>query len=164
MFPGPVPRNSDAIIRADAAPLSAVSAKKRKKEAVKRKKGGGTARAGIRQVTRAQLPRPRVTEFNAVTVVPVFPGGEAGPPSGSPGPYDIVFVLGVPGVSSVTTSLDFESILAGGDSLLQGSGRQVDLESSDGQSLHAARIGPQLAQPSGPARSGTIWARSSVWA
>jgi hypothetical protein len=119
-----------------------VSAKKRKNAGGKRKKGRGSARAATRQVTRAQLPRPRVTEFNAVTVVPSFPGGEAGPPSGSPGSYDIVFVLGVPGVSSVTTSLDFDGILAGGDSLLQGSGFQVDLESSEGQSLHAARIIP----------------------
>jgi hypothetical protein len=55
---------------------------------------------------------------------------------------NIVFVLGVPGVSSVTTSLDFDAIAAGGDSLLQGSGLHVQLESSDGQSLHAARIVP----------------------
>jgi hypothetical protein len=53
-----------------------------------------------------------------------------------------VFVLGVPGVSSVTTSLDFDAIATGGDSLLQGSGLHVQLESSDGQSLHAARIVP----------------------
>ena len=43
-------------------------------------------------------------------------------------------------MSSVTTSLDFDVISAGGDSLLQGSGLHVQLESSEGQSLHAARI------------------------
>jgi hypothetical protein len=117
--------------------------KKRKKAAVKRQQRRASARIGIQQTTSAQLPRPRVTEFNAVTVVPVFPGGiEAGPPSGSAGSYDIVFVLGVPGVSSVTTSLNFDGILAGGNSLLQGSGLQVDLESLDGQSLYAAWIVP----------------------
>ncbi|MFY9776800.1 MAG: hypothetical protein WAK28_19715 [Trebonia sp.] len=45
-------------------------------------------------------------------------------------------------MSSVTTSLDFDAIAAGGDSLLEGSGLHVQLESSDGQSLHAARIVP----------------------
>ncbi len=45
-------------------------------------------------------------------------------------------------MSSVTTSLDFDAIAAGGDSLLQGSGLHVQLESSDGHSLHAARIVP----------------------
>jgi hypothetical protein len=87
------------------------------------------------------LPRPRVTEFAAVAVVPVLPG-TADKPAGSQGLYDIAFVLGVPGVSSVTTSLDFDAIAAGGDSLLQGSGLHVQLESSHGQSLHAARIVP----------------------
>lgn len=82
-----------------------------------------------------------MTEFAAVAVVPVLPG-TADKPAGSQGLYDIVFVLGVPGVSSVTTSLDFDAIAAGGDSLLQGSGLHVQLESSDGQSLHAARIVP----------------------
>lgn len=122
--------------------MPAVSAKKRKKAGVKRQQRGVSARAGVPQAPRAQLLRPRVTEFNEVTVVPVFLGGEAGPPSGSPGDYEIVFVLGVPGVSSVTTSIDFDGILAGGDSLLQGSGLQQTLESSDGQSRHAARIVP----------------------
>jgi hypothetical protein len=45
-------------------------------------------------------------------------------------------------VSSVATSLDFAGILSGGDSLLEGPGRQIDLESSDGQSLCTARIVP----------------------
>lgn len=82
-----------------------------------------------------------MTEFAAVAVAPVLPG-TADKPAGSQGLYDIAFVLGVPGVSSVTTSLDFDAIAAGGDSLLQGSGLHVQLESSDGHSLHAARIVP----------------------
>ena len=121
--------------------MSTVSAKKGKKAVAKRKKAAAAAKSRIRRVTGAQLPRPRVTEFVAIAVVPVFPGITDNP-AGSPGFYDIVFVLGVPGVSSVSTSLDFDAIVAGGDSLLQGSGLQVQLESSDGQSLHTARIVP----------------------
>jgi hypothetical protein len=94
------------------------------------------------QAPRLELPRPRVTEYNAITVVPVFADGDAGPPSGSPGSYDVVFVLGVPGVSGVATSLDFDGMLAGGDSLLQGSGLQVELQSFDGSSSNVARILP----------------------
>lgn len=121
--------------------MSAVSTKKRKKAAARRKKAEVTAKARTRQVTGTQLPRPRVTEFAAVAVVPVLPG-TADKPAGSRGLYDIVFILGVPGVSSVTTSLDFDAIAAGGDSLLQGSGSRLQLESPDGQLLHAARIVP----------------------
>jgi hypothetical protein len=125
----------------------AVSTKNQKKASAKREKAAAAAGAKARtgRVTGTQLPRPRVTEFAAVAVVPVFPG-TVDKPAGSRGLYDIVFVLGVPGVSSVTTSLDFDVIAAGGDSLLQGSGSHVQLESSDGQSLHAARI---LANKSG---------------
>ena len=74
--------------------------------------------------------------------MPVFPDGEAGPPSGSHGSYEVVFVLGVPGVSGVATALDFDGMLAGGDSLLQGSGLRVDLESLDRSSRYGARIIP----------------------
>lgn len=116
-----------------------MSTKKQRKAVVKRKKNA--ARGRTRQVTGTQLPRPRVTEFTAVAVVPIRPG-RADRPSGAPGNYDIVFVLGVPGVSSVTTSLNFDAIVAGGDSLLQGAGLRVQLESAEGQSLHAARIVP----------------------
>jgi hypothetical protein len=53
-----------------------------------------------------------------------------------------VFVLGVPGVSGVATHLNFDAMLAGGDSLLHGSGLQLDIQSPDGSSLHTARIIP----------------------
>jgi hypothetical protein len=76
-----------------------VSTKKQKAVAT-RKKAAVTAKARTGQVTGTQLPRPRVTEFAAVAVVPVLPG-TADKPAGSQGLYDIVFVLGVPGVSSV---------------------------------------------------------------
>jgi hypothetical protein len=116
--------------------LLSVSTKNQKKAAARRKKAAVAAKARTRHVTGTQLPRPRVTEFAAVAVVPVLPG-TAGKPAGSQGLYDIVFVLGVPGVSSVTTRLDFDAIAVGGDSLLRGSGLDVQLESSDGQALHA---------------------------
>jgi len=57
-----------------------------------------------RSAARLEIPRPRVTEYNAITVGPVVAQGEAGPPSGSPGQYDVVFVLGVPGVSGQAIS------------------------------------------------------------
>jgi len=53
-----------------------------------------------------------------------------------------VFVLGVPGVSGVATALDFDGMMAGGDSLLDGTGLQVDLQSPGGSSLYPARIIP----------------------
>jgi hypothetical protein len=115
-----------------------VSKKRQRRTAAKRKKDA-ESRARTRQLIGTQLARPRVTEFTAVAVVPILPG-MADRPSGAPGLYDIVFVLGVPGVSSVATSLNFDGIVAGGDSLLHGSGLQVRLESSDGQSLHTARM------------------------
>jgi hypothetical protein len=90
----------------------------------------------------ATIPRPRVTEYNAITIVPVFPNGDAGPPSGSRGRYDVVFVLGVPGVSSVVTRVDIGAVVAGGDSLLEGSGLQVDLLAPDGSASNVARIVP----------------------
>ena len=117
---------------------------KRKKAQIKRQQRQRAAASGAKTgpVVRAAIPRPRVTEYNYTTAVPVFPGGNGGSPSGSPGLYDVVFVLGVPGVSGVTTALDFDGMLAGGDSLLEGTGLQVELQSSDGSSLYVARIIP----------------------
>jgi hypothetical protein len=121
-----------------------MNAKKRKKKAGSRsrQRRRTASRTKAPQAVRLEIPRPRVTEYNAITMVPGFAGGEAGPPSGSPGDYHIVFVLGVPGVSGVATSLSFDDMLAGGDSLLQGAGLQVNLESSSGSTLHVARIIP----------------------
>jgi hypothetical protein len=90
----------------------------------------------------AEIPGPRVTEYNTIIVVPVFDYGEAGPPSGSRGRYDVVFVLGIPGVSGVATSLNFDAMLADGNSLLEGPGLQVDLETLDDSAWNVARIVP----------------------
>jgi hypothetical protein len=83
-----------------------------------------------------------VTEYSYVAAVPVFPGWNGGSPSGSPGSYEVVFVLGVPGVSGVATALDFDGMMAGGDSLLEGTDLQVEPQSPDGSSLSVARIIP----------------------
>lgn len=97
---------------------------------------GGRVTASRRTTTpsppsvRAQIPRPSVTEFTRIISVPVFATGEAGPPSGSQGDYQVMLVLGVPGVSSVATEMDFEAVLRSGDSLLQGTGRKVQLSAS----------------------------------
>jgi len=105
-----------------------VGTSKRKKAEIKRqqRKRAAASRAKTLQVVRTTVPRPRVTEYNYTTAVPVFPGWSGDSPSGSPGSYDVVFVLGVPGVSGVATALDFDGMLAGGDSLLQGTGLQVE--------------------------------------
>jgi len=68
--------------------LLTVSTKKQRKAAAKRKKAAVAAKARTWQVTGTQLPRPRVTEFAAVAVVPVVPG-TADNPGGSRGLYDI---------------------------------------------------------------------------
>jgi len=83
-----------------------------------------------------------VTEYNTFIAVPHFPNGAAGSPSGSPGSYDVVFVLGVPGIGGVATSMDFDAILAKGDSLLESSGLQVELETPDGSESNIAHIVP----------------------
>ena len=90
-----------------------------------------------------QVPRPRVTAYNQLTVVPVFPDrGEAGPPEGSPGEYDVTFTLGVPGVSEVVRRLDLDPARAGGDSLLEGSELDVRLGPDETGTEHVARITP----------------------
>lgn len=90
----------------------------------------------------AQIPRPRVTEYSEITIVPVFPHGDAGPVLGSPGDYDVVFVLGIPGMTGVTTNLIFDAARAPGDSLLQGSGLEIRLSPDDGMPPTVARIVP----------------------
>lgn len=72
-----------------------------------------------------QIPRPSVAEFTRVTSVTRFETGEAGPVSGSQGEYSVIFVLGVPGVNSVATEMDFDAVLRSGDSLLAGTGQSV---------------------------------------
>lgn len=123
--------------------MTNVTTKKRKRSAKAKQRRQRMARKlDSQKSTGANIPRPRVTEYNEITVVPVFLHGEAGPPSGSPGPYEVAFVLGVPGVSGVLTSLSFDAILAGGDSLLEGTGLQIDLEDISGSAPSVARIIP----------------------
>ena len=105
----------------------------------KRKKAStrnGAVQRGRRPGTPAsvsiQVPRPSVTEYTRLLSVPVFAAGAAGPPSGSHGQYKVTFVLGVPGVSSVVTEVDFGKVVLSGDSLLAGSGRRVELALTPG--------------------------------
>jgi hypothetical protein len=92
--------------------------------------------------TQAQMPRPRVTDYTVITVVPVFANGEAGPPSGSTGTYDVVFVLGIPGVSSVGTAMDIDQLLGSGDSLLAGTELRMELQAQDESVVGVAKISP----------------------
>lgn len=87
-----------------------------------------------------QIPRPRVTEYNVVTTVPKSQSGEAGPPAGAAGRYEVVFILGVPGISSVMTSLNWDDVLTEGDSLLVGNGLQMDLQGPEGSASNVAAI------------------------
>lgn len=118
--------------------------KRQKRRLNKTARGGQTTPPGsrTREPVRAQIPRPRVTEYNVVTAVPVFPHGDAGEPSGSRGRYDILFVLGVPGVNGVATALDFDAMAARGDSLLEGSGLQIELATPEGSASNVVRIAP----------------------
>src|SRR5262245_56733041 len=74
---------------------------------------------------RFQMPRPNVTTFTSLTMIPKFPpdhalGGADLPPQGSPGSYQVDAVLGVPGASrSAFITVDWEQIAAEGDSLLE---------------------------------------------
>ena len=73
-----------------------------------------------------EFPRSSVTEFTRITAVPVFPDEtEGGPPEGSPGDYEIDFVLGIPGISTVTESLHMRMVLHSGDSLVSGSAMTI---------------------------------------
>jgi hypothetical protein len=49
----------------------------------------------------------------------------------------VVFVLGVPGVSSAAVSLNFAALAAAGDSLLEGTDRRISLVAQDGASNEA---------------------------
>jgi hypothetical protein len=84
-----------------------------------------------------EFPLRNVTEYVCVTAVPVFADGESGPPSGSQGQYDIVYVLGVPGLNSIATSLNMEQLLTEGDSRLEGKGLKLDLQ---GANVNASNV------------------------
>jgi hypothetical protein len=126
--------------RSDSLPVATNQRRAKKKGGsphqgrVTPRKVPGPARTSI------QISRPRVTEYNTLKVVPVFAHGEAGPHAGSHGLYDVVYVLGVPGIDAVTTNVDFYGIVDRGDSLLEGSGLKVDVTTTHGTSV--ARVLP----------------------
>lgn len=78
-----------------------------------------------RSSVQIQMPRPNVTTFTTLTMIPKFPlghplGGADLPPDGSPGTYQIDAVLGIPGASrSAFIAVGWEQITAEGDSLIE---------------------------------------------
>ena len=89
------------------------------------KKGQKSRQRGFINEVSAQIPRPNVTTFTNVIVVPRFPpdhplGGVNLSPKGSAGNYTVDVVLGVPGISpSAFTNIDWDRIRSAGDSLLE---------------------------------------------
>jgi hypothetical protein len=72
----------------------------------------------------AQSARPYVTSRMSFIAEPVFaPAGARPPappvPAGSPGLYELTFVLAVPGRAVVQDTVDFARLVQGGDSLLE---------------------------------------------
>ena len=80
-----------------------------------------------------------------LTVVPVYPGGEpSGGPTGSPGRYEVVFVLAVPGTAVATRRVDFGELRRSGDSLLEIGNREIRITktSGDGRAELTASLQP----------------------
>jgi len=73
----------------------------------------------------AQSARPYVTSRMSFIAAPVFAPESARPPvpTGSPGRYELTFVLTVPGRAVVQDEIDFTKLVHGGDSLLDASTR-----------------------------------------
>jgi hypothetical protein len=81
------------------------------------------------------IPRLAVTGYEMFKIVPVMESGEPdGGPSGSPGNYRVVFVLGVPGVGSVSSILNLATLERSGDSQIISPGLKVDLKAPQEQS------------------------------
>ena len=80
-----------------------------------------------------QIPRPRVPDRLYVTSVPqLIPGVPTGAVGGGFGDYEVTLVLGVPGISSVSTTMDIPTLLEAGDSLIEGDGLDIDLQGANG--------------------------------
>jgi len=109
----------------------------------KKKKRPSTTNSRNQNAVHSQIPRPSVTEYFAVTSVPVFPYGPAGSPNGGTGDYDITYVLGVPGADDVTTAgLDVEQLLMSGTSLIAGGSFVAQLVPTDGGEPSSAELLP----------------------
>jgi len=63
-------------------------------------------------------------------------------PAGGTGTYDVVFVLGVPGVGSVSNALDVSALLNSGDSLLEGNRQRVEFQAADRTSWSCCEMIP----------------------
>lgn len=115
---------------------------KAKRNRTKRARPAATAEQRLVPI-RFQIPRPEVTEYNAVAVVPQLTPESSGPsPSGSPGSYQVIFVLGVPGVNSVVDSVTVDDWVRSGDSLLASNGLDIGRLAEDGSPAGGARFVP----------------------
>lgn len=90
--------------------------------------------------TKATFLRPHVNSRTRVTIVPVFKDRELAPPTGSPGEYEAVFVLGVPGKVLFHESLDIPLLVKSGDSLLAMPPETVEIRCDIGGEQGNARI------------------------
>ena len=91
---------------------------------------------------RVNVPRPNVTEYNMYTLVPDLEGKPEADPVGSPGRHTVTFILGVPGVSSVVTSMDIDELLNSGDSLFETEGLQLSIGPEPGSATPACQFLP----------------------
>jgi hypothetical protein len=113
-------------------------AKRAKRRLVEGGRGPGTIPA-----VRFQIPRPEVNEHIAITIAPQFTRNGPGPaPEGSPGDYEVVLILGVPGVNSVVGTVIVDDWSNSGDSLLASDGLTLDLLAEDGQAMGKAQFIP----------------------
>ena len=117
-----------------------------KNQAKKRIERRAPAPVGQQQpnaATTIQIPRPRVTDRVFIASVPhLAPGVPTGAASGGYGDYEVTLVLGVPGISSVSTAMDIPTLLAAGDSLLEGDGLDIDLQGANGCGRLTATVLP----------------------
>ena len=96
-----------------------------KRSSVEKRKSPITPPGASADPIKIELPRPKVTAFREIIVVPSFSSdhpldGTDLPPSGSPGKYIAQAAFGTPGISqSVFTDLDWDEISAKGDSLIR---------------------------------------------
>lgn len=121
-------------------------AKHNRSKRPKQRQAKGGQEPGATPVVRFQIPRPEVNEHIAITIAPQFTRNGPGPaPGGSSGDYDVVLILGVPGVNSVVSTAIVDDWSNSGDSLLASDGLTLDLLAEDGSPIGKARFVPNRA-------------------
>lgn len=74
-----------------------------------------------------QVERQRLTGFMTYTTVPVFSGGQAGPPEGGRGMHDVIVALGVPSRDMYLIEVDFGAAMKSGDSQIVFQGAELNV-------------------------------------